>query len=726
MKLSDYKKSGFDHANFEAQYENDNNEDNTISSKFLSPALRHCKEFHRTTYSFSSATLKGWAGSFTNIIDDNVQIKITCDMRWFLDNADSQLRIALENKSNVEYREKIIRDGQHKILLKAFKFDINPEDYDARADLLDWLIANDQLKLKFAYPKELFQPGKHDPLFHKKIGYFVFPDDSLCAFRGSWNETEAGAAINDEDVSVYSGNDPKASKWLDGVVISVDKYWKEEDKKFDFFEPNKEIIEMIKNRAPKKRPNIDDKKSSQGSSSTELTKVNLPNESNLRDYQIDVIESWEKNGRKGLVEHATGTGKTWTALFAMKRHFKDNQVSLIVVPSDILQKQWSEEVKKLIPDARILNVGGDYTGWKKELTKFSKPNRDLESKVIIAIVNSASSKEFRNKLFQGRHLLFVADEVHRLGSDDFSKTLTIDSGSRLGLSATPKRYGDPVGTEKIYDYFENSLKPKIHLKDVIGKTLVPYQYFPKRCYLNEQELGDWDELTRKIAKAYASSPTKDGKKIPSQNCKLLQIKRARIAKSAKSKIKAAVDILNEHYLPSKQWWLIYCESLVQLEELYEELINHKFTPMQYYSAMDTESKKTTLSAFVEGGGILISINCLDEGVDIPPISHALIIASDQNPRQFIQRRGRVLRMDEETDKKRAYLHDLVVTADPNSSQEKTETLMKAELKRAYEFASNAENSATAQTEMRLIARETGIDIEQIINKYNEEIDNLED
>ena len=184
---------------------------------------------------------------------------------------------------------------------------------------------------------------------------------------------------------------------------------------------------------------------------------------------------------------------------------------MIIVPSDLLQKQWSDDIHLLIPDARVMHAGGEYKAWKSELKNFSSPDNDKRPKVIIAIVNTASSDDFLHNLNQGDHLMLIADEVHRLGSSKFSRALSINAGARLGLSATPKRYGDPLGTERIYDYFKNSLEPIIKLKDVIGTALVPYRYFPKRCYLSEEELGEWDEFSRKISKAYASSQQKMAK-----------------------------------------------------------------------------------------------------------------------------------------------------------------------------------------------------------------------
>ncbi|MAD59878.1 MAG: hypothetical protein CMB81_06070 [Flammeovirgaceae bacterium] len=723
----------FDHNKLQEEYDNEND---SIAKDFIVPCLQKCLKYRRATYSFTSSSLNSWAGSLAYIIDKNVKIEILCDMS-VLCQKDDNLHIGIEKSTDPITKEKFIRSWQDDIFLEAYNFDLNDRNQSAKRNILDWLLISGQLELKFAYPKER-PPSRINVKYHKKMGYFQFSKDEYIAFKGSWNETLLGGGINGEECDVYSSEKESDISRCKRTITKVDNDWDNKNKKFLNIPVSKKVMKIIKSRAPKSVQEIIDEfpdlyellyESGHPNEEDSIVKPTqeeiIPSEKDLREYQLKVIEHWENNDRLGLVEHATGTGKTWTAIFALKRYLITNQIGLILVPSDLLQKQWSKDVKFLIPNARILHVGGGYKSWKKELKRFSKPDSESQPKIIIAILDSASSDEFLEKINDEGRLMLIADEVHRVGSNHFSKVLKINSDARLGLSATPRRYGDPIGTKKIYDYFRNKLEPIIGLQDVIGTALVPYQYFPKRCYLSEEELDDWDELTQKIKKAYAMSPSKNGKKVPSSYFKTLLIQRSKIAKNASSKISAATNIIKEFY-EAGQRWLIYCDSLAQIEQVYQSLSKNNISSMQYYSDMKTESKNKTKDIFENEGGILISIKCLDEGIDIPSITHALIIASDQNPRQFIQRRGRVLRQDKKNNKKRAYLHDLVVSVNENSNHKNTDTLLIAELKRAYEFALNAENASIAQSELRLVSRGSGIKTSEIIDSINEEIDSFEE
>ena len=716
MKLSDYKNSGFNHANFRTSYDND--EEENISSQFLVPALKHCIEFNRLTYSFSSSALKGWAGAFSNIISDKVKIRIICDMSWIINSADNQLRIAFENKLDDKRRQKIIMQEQYKLLLAAFEFDNDSENVHKRMQLLDWLIATEQLEVSFAYPKDLKPIDEHSPLAHKKIGYFVFPDNSICGFRGSWNETDSGSARNDEDVSVFSGNIEAAQPWLNDIVTAVNKYQKKDSKKFDFIGINKEIIQKIKFRAPKQKPVINQNL---------LTEPNTLepefNEKHLFDYQKDVLDDWEKKGRKGLVKHATGSGKTFTSIFALKRHLEDNSIGLVIVPSTLLLEQWQKEIPKIIPELRdnMLLVDGLHKNWRKRLSLLSKP-RSGKKQLIIAVVNSASSDDFLERLHQGSHLMIVADEVHTLGSETFSKVLQIESGARLGVSATPERFNDPEGTNRIFNYFGGLLEPQFPIEKAIGKSLVPYEYHPETCHLNEVELENWENLSEEIRLLIAKSPRNENNEmIPTKKLQLKLIERSRIAKRAHSKISAANNIIKKYY-QSGDRWLVYCDSIIQIEEIQNELRSINIYASIYHSMMPKISRERNLEKFESNGGVLLSIKCLDEGFDMPSITHALIIASDQNPRQFIQRRGRVLRKDRNNpNKTKAFLYDLVISNEVNNGHA-VQSLSITELRRCLEFSSHAINKHVAEMKIRDIAIAANLDINDIINTHYEDID----
>ena len=375
-------------------------------------------------------------------------------------------------------------------------------------------------------------------------------------------------------------------------------------------------------------------------------------------HQISAIDSWCKQGSRGIFEHATGSGKTFTALEAARSHLAKGLPVLILVPSRILLDQWNEEVKIELPNAVIVLAGAGHNRWKRpsKLRSFSTPVA-TGPRVIIATMQTATTDDFRKCLCQGSHLMLIADEVHQIGSPNNSQCLQIDTGHRLGLSATPKRYGDPVGTAKLFDYFGLVVPPPITLADAVKSgRLVEYEYHPHAIYLTDEEAENWKAFTRQIGIEILKSKKSEGETNLSERVKMLLIQRSRIAKKATGKPRLAAQIVKKYY-EAGQGWLIYCEDGEQLGETMQHLRLEGIKPVAYHTGMEGD-RDATLDWFRKFGGVLVSIKCLDEGVDIPTVSHALILASSQNPRQFIQRRGRVLRTS--PGKNLAIIHDAIV------------------------------------------------------------------
>ena len=698
-----------DHSWIKISYDNDSG---SIADDFLVPCLKSFKTYRRTTYSFSSGALKAWAGAFTALVSKDIKIEILCDMSEISTN-DNQLCAALEGTLDREQRLAIIADKQDNILLDALSFDMNSERVDTRKSILEWMLATERLELRFAWPRSI-QSGSLDlqPLYHKKMGYFVFFDSSRVSFSGSWNETMMGSKNNLEDCSVFSSKNENDRDRMLETIQKVDADWSGANSKFDVLPVSRKFLDAIKKRAlDNPFPPIDNPKSSK-----------TFNENDLRSYQLEVLNSWEKHDRRGIVKHATGSGKTFTAIFALKRHLNEGGIGLIIVPSRLLLDQWNVEVGRIIPETKnhILNIGTGYRTWKKNLNQYSRPGSQ-KNRIIIAIANSARSNEFLGKIEGGDHLMIIADEVHRLGSPEYSQILNnLDSGPRLGLSATPERYMDPIGTKRIFDYFGDILKPEYDLNDAIKSgALVPYNYFPEKCNLTEEELEEWSELSLTIGRLFARlKKNKAGERIPSIELQLKLIERARIAKQAENKTRVATRLLIENYQPGQQW-LVYCDSQEQMRSIYESLAKVNASSHFYHSKMPDLEKKETLSYFKTNGGILLSIKCLDEGIDIPSITHALIVASDQNPRQFIQRRGRVLRPDKNNlDKKMAFIWDIIVTVS-GSKEDSVKSLCISELKRSMEFSSYADNREISSKKLRDIARSGNVTFEDIEDSFEQ-------
>jgi superfamily II DNA or RNA helicase len=425
-------------------------------------------------------------------------------------------------------------------------------------------------------------------------------------------------------------------------------------------------------------------------------------------HQSKAIADWKAAGCRGVFEHATGSGKTFTALMAIREHVENGLPALIVVPSRLLLEQWGLETRHEFPGTTILLAGTGHDQWKQggRLRGMTDPSPDLGKRVLIATMQTASSDKFLASIQGGSHLLVVADEVHQSGSPQNSKLYSLKSGSRLGLSATPIRYGDPDGTRKMFEYFGPVIPPPVTLQDAIkAGRLVDYEYKPQAVFLTSEEAEEWKALTLKIRWEMARQDEgADGKKALSDAAKMLLIRRSRIAKKAKNKVPLASDILKSSFSEGQRW-LVYCEDKKQLAEVIDALKAKGLEPLRYHTDMDGD-KAATLAHFKTFGGIMVSIKCLDEGVDIPAVGHALILASSQNPRQFIQRRGRVLRKAKW--KNLAVIHDAIVVPVSLEDEPEQTSLLKSEFVRAIEFAKSAIN-ADAAGELRRIAANLGFD-----------------
>jgi len=300
--------------------------------------------------------------------------------------------------------------------------------------------------------------------------------------------------------------------------------------------------------------------------------------------------------------------------------------------------------------------------------------------------------------------MVVADEVHRLGSQRNRNILNANWGDRLGLSATPDRAGDAEGTAAIRSVFGNDVEPIYGLADAINDNrLCRYFYRPELVQLTNAEEEEWQSISKYIAKLMGSTSS-DGQW--DENVKRQLIKRARIVKKASGKIDLAAKVVREEYVSGDRW-LIYCEDLSQMNKIVDTLRQQcDCRVFSYHSAMKGDPT-TTISMFENSGGIIVSIRCLDEGVDIPAANKALILASSQNPREFIQRRGRVLRTA--PGKSFATIFDAIVVPQNLGQDSRTGAIIRAEMARSVQFGQSSENPVAIDIiRARLLAE--GIDI----------------
>lgn len=575
------------------------------------------------------------------------------------------------------------------------------------ARTLATLVATGALEIKLAERKD------RRGIYHEKIGIFSDRLGNQVSFKGSTNETWSGwhRSGNFESIEVFcSWRGGLEASRVDRHATHFDLLWSEHDPDIEVSPVPATVTEYMKRFAA---PRLD-----------ELITEPQQREPQRRSplpHQVNAIDAWKARGRRGVLEHATGSGKTFTAIVAIREHLDAGLPAIVLVPSRLLLEQWAQELADEIPSAVMLLAGAGHDRWKgsSRVRSMTDPDPALGPRIVLAMMPTASADEFRGGIQQGEHLLVVADEVHQIGSPQNSKFLQVDAGARLGLSATPQRYGDPEGTSKIFAYFGPVVPPPITLADAVAAgRLVPYEYHPHPIHLSASEAEEWLTQTKAIQQEMARQKADEtGRRPLSERAKMMLIKRARIAKKASAKVRLAVEVLTAHHAPG-QSWLIYCEDGGQLTDVLIALREAGLSPIEYHSNMAGD-REATMEWYRSYGGILTSIRCLDEGVDIPAVSHALILASSQNPRQFIQRRGRVLR--QAPGKALAVIHDAIVVPVDAEDEKEQLGLLRAELVRSVEFAKHALNRMAA-AELRDIAINMNIDPDSFDPAEGEEDD----
>lgn len=538
-------------------------------------------------------------------------------------------------------------------------------------------------------------------IFHDKVGVFRDEDGHSISFTGSSNETFAAwdTRGNHESFDVFRSWTSESSRVAQHIEY-FESLW-------TGHEPGVETIPFpdVARERLVALSNADGIEAAferviHGHRQTKKT---------LMPHQIAALDDWRLQGKRGILDHATGSGKTFTALEAARDWLKSGKPVLVLVPSELLLKQWYREVRSELDDIepKVLLVGAGNAKWREEriLEGFSEP--EGEKRVTIATLQTANAEDFLGRLRSGQHLLLIADEVHHAGASKFSRVLTIDSGARLGLSATWRRYGDPIGTSRIIDYFENILEPPFTIKDAVAAgRLCPYVYRIHPVALTEDERDKWRALTDEIKREIARSRRDDlDNPILSDYAKILLIRRADIAKGAINKGELALEVMQQRFREGQRW-LVYCDDQIQLRTVMTMLKSAKMPCQEYHSAM-LGDQPAALDYFQTVGGILVAIQCLDEGIDIPAVDAALILASSRNPREFIQRRGRILRVA--PGKHFAEINDALVLPVEDSPEPEEIALLRGELSRAAQFAEGAVND-TVKFQIRRIAREMGVSL----------------
>lgn len=446
------------------------------------------------------------------------------------------------------------------------------------------------------------------------------------------------------------------------------------------------------------------KESSRSYKSNNLGIPIFPNNLNLRKYQHQAVANWLENKGRGTLKMATGSGKTIIALAIAVELYQQIglQILLIVCPYRHLVTQWSRECQKFNLQPLIAMTRVD--NWQGKLSNqlYNLQNSAQSFLTIITTNSTLISQGFQSQLkYFPAKTLIVGDEAHNLGSSRLESSLPRNIGLRLALSATPERQYDELGTEALLNYFGSIIQPEFTLADAIEQgALVHYLYYPVFVELTASESFEYAQLTKRIGWTLNKNPSFVG----NDTLTSLLTKRSRLIATAANKLTCLKELMTSRLNTSHT--LFYCgDGNLDAETRQIDAVTHLLGKelgyrVNTYTTDTSLEERERLRRQFELGELqgLVAIRCLDEGIDIPAIKTAIILASSSNPRQFIQRRGRILRPH--PGKSQATLFDTIVI--PPSLErdiwEVERNLLRKELLRFLTFAELADNAneATAQ------------------------------
>ena len=608
----------------------------------------------------------------------------------------------------------------------------------------------------------IIKPKGQKGIAHTKTGQFR-DGDSITAFTGSANFTISGLFNNIENISIDRSDsvDVMVQKRIAKQRKDFDAIMSGDKKGIEYLSPKdlveaistnygdsdiEELLDVEEKLKEHKRGKKADNLQNQWMAAEERTEIepHFPYPTGPREYQKKAFDSWKKS-QCGLFNMATGTGKTLTSLNCLLQIYKQfgYYKAIILVPTVTLVEQWEKECRKF-DFQHVVKVCSKNKDWKGEIDRltmkenFNPTNSPINYVVISTYASFARDNVFHDLMSLSKKCLLIADEAHNMGSKRILDRIdSVDERfkQRIGLSATPERQFDEKGNKELRRFFksENEYTFVFSMEEAIkNKFLCEYYYFPHVVRLCDDEMYDYMDISQKLGKIYRYNG--GHLDLDDEIVRALLLKRRRIIHKARNKQDTFKNIIEERYKErgNLKYTLVYVPEglkpdlvadVYDSSDVVEDDMEADKLIDEYTQIVMNVSNTTTVRKFVSGQKnresiledfergdleVLTSMKCLDEGVDVPRSELAIFCASTGNPRQFIQRRGRILRTHK--DKKYAYIHDLVVVPDIGADcvdYEMERKLILSELKRVRDFASLSRNLDYSYTEL-----------EEVLNFYN--------
>ena len=552
---------------------------------------------------------------------------------------------------------------------------------DWTLNYLAWMISQGILEVRL-----LIHKTSNVHMYHDKMSFWYDSDGNSVCFQGSLNSTR-NAISNEEAMALYASWRPGGADYIaefervwdhdwDGrpeqyVLMKLPEIVKAEYRRIgDPYNPH--AVHVI-------RPPATSKSSS---------KAPKP-----REYQETAIERLQQNGYRGILAMATGTGKTFTSLFAVRQNMETfgNALVLICVPQTTLIKQWIDTINTVFGYPKIHVCAFNKSDWFSALASSIRLFRGSNPLFAITTYDSLTNQEFQILLtrFKG-NFIYVFDECHKLGTPTIiTKFAPKEPSYRIGLSATPERWFDGAGTDYIKQVIGNTVYEYSMEEAIATKKLCEYNYHIILSELTDDETNQFIKLTTQLSKAVAAS---DGDEL-SDSAKLLLEKRARISKKAVNKWEDFFAAFGQYQYKTGSIVYVFDE---QVDDMIAE-IKKRFPALNVHGIVAStkpEDREKILKGFNDHEiDVIVAIQCLDEGVDVPNCHAEFILASSTNPREFIQRRGRVLRLSKENPSKIADIFDFVTIARDTEyyTNDEKAAVIKRELARVAEFVRLSRN-----------------------------------
>lgn len=713
----------------------------SVAKDFYIPLLIQAVKYQRAVGFFSSSCLVEISEGISELAKNGGKIQLVASP--YLSDEDIEAI-----KSGYAMRDQVVKEAIRREMTEG-----KTPFEKARLNLLANLISDNILDIKIAFTEDSDRMG----MYHEKMGIITDAEGNRVAFAGSMNESAAAMTLNYETIDVYCS-------WkgeVDRVIAKENAFasiWNDTEpniKIIDFPELKQEIIDKYKYAVPdfeidKKEyaPDIDTVLHTDLGVYTEYG-PKFPEWFKLHDYQDEAITEWQKRNYRGIFDMATGTGKTYTglgALTTLSKNLGHKLAAIIVCPYQHLVEQWVEDILKFNIDPIIGYSDSSQKDWPKRLKNAIRDQklkvRGREFFCFICTNATFSSDYVQAQLAKIKSdTLLMVDEAHNFGAPYLSCLLYDNYKYRLALSATLDRHNDEEGTAKLYDFFGEKCIEYTLDRAIEEKKLTKYKYYPIVVTLTEEELEAYDNLSYEIGKCIMKD--KNGKIKLSSKGEKLALKRSRIIAGAKNKLTMLEEVI-QPYIHDKHI-LVYCgatkgleqnqdrsdvdsEDIRQIDAVTDLLGNKLGMEVSQFTSKESVEEREVLKREFSAGDtlkVLIAIKCLDEGVNIPKIKTAFILASTTNPKEYIQRRGRVLRLAE--GKEYAEIYDFItlpydtesVTSLTEAQVKRNFTLVKNELRRAEEFSRIAVNMVESASLIDEIKDAYGI---QELNWNNEEED----